>query len=158
MICALAMKSLSGICLAGLLPSDSLIQHSHGSVSVQMEGARKDSSGAASAVPQVIRRQSRGSQALQLARSLGSAGALAMCLSSLFHSFDSLILFIASEYLMYLSNEPQRKVFQHQIDCKNIWQLRSNAAFAAQCQHCIYASMGQLSKCHQDSPAVLTQS
>lgn len=51
-------------------------------VPVQMEGVRKDGSGVASAVPQVIRRQSRGSQALQLARSLGSAGVLSVGLSS----------------------------------------------------------------------------
>ena len=42
---------------------------------LQVDGVRSDSAGVASAVPQVIRRQSRGSQALQLARSLGSAGA-----------------------------------------------------------------------------------
>ena len=44
-------------------------------LSVQVEGVSNSMSGVASAVPQVIRRQSRGSQALQLARSLGSAGA-----------------------------------------------------------------------------------
>ncbi len=40
-------------------------------VDTGMEG---DAAGASSAVPHVIRRQSRGSQALQLARSMGSAG------------------------------------------------------------------------------------
>ena len=44
-------------------------------LSVQVEGVSNSISGVASAVPQVIRRQSIGSQALQLARSLGSAGA-----------------------------------------------------------------------------------
>ena len=42
-------------------------------------GIEGDAAGASSAVPNVIRRQSRGSQALQLARSMGSAGTPLSC-------------------------------------------------------------------------------
>ena len=45
------------------------------------KGIEGDAAGASSAVPHVIRRQSRGSQALQLARSMGSAGTPLSCTS-----------------------------------------------------------------------------
>ena len=74
----LSMKSKSGMFM-GWCNAVMCLAPSRMRVSVQrpmqMEGVRGELPEAASAVPQLIRRQSRGSQALQLARSLGSAGA-----------------------------------------------------------------------------------
>ena len=61
-----------GCCYAVTHPAPSHMSVQH---PMQVEDVRSDTPGVASAVPQLIRRQSRGSQALQLARSLGSAGA-----------------------------------------------------------------------------------